>query len=187
MRQRDILLLQRAQISHHLQHQHEDQTDSIVFQLEQGRCALCQTPMCSTRRTSLHMSRVRSQPYHLRSMICSSTRVQTSSSTSSSPLAILVKKGEKILRGGLHSQGEHSLGLRNIGSFRRFTFVYFITVGLLCLLLSFKALVLYFNFSLYSVIVVYLIALQHFFFCAFKILLICLKYLTLVPQQDLVS
>ena len=32
-----------------------------------------------------------------------STMVQTPSPTSSNPLAILVKKGEKILRGSLHS------------------------------------------------------------------------------------
>ena len=49
------------------------------------------------------MSSVKSQPYHLRSMIYPSTRVQTPSLTSSSPLAIPVKKGEKILRGSLHS------------------------------------------------------------------------------------
>ena len=49
------------------------------------------------------MSSVKSQPYHLRSMIYPSTMVQTSSPTSSSLLAILVKKGEKILRGNLHS------------------------------------------------------------------------------------
>ena len=49
------------------------------------------------------MSRVKSQPYHLRSMTYMSTMIQTLSPPSSSPLAISVKKGEKILRGSLHS------------------------------------------------------------------------------------
>ena len=155
MRQRDLLLLQKAQLSHHPQHQHEDQTDSIVFQPEQSRCTLCQTPICSTRQTSLHMSRVKSQPYHLRSMIFPSTRVQTLSPTISSPLAIPVKKWEKILRGSLHNQGEHSLGLRNIGSFRLFIFVYFSFYNYMvycyyCFSLKFQYFVL--NFSLYSVV-----------------------------------
>ena len=44
-----------------------------------------------------------------------------------------------------------------------------------------------FNFSLYLVVVFISMLCSIFFFLAFKILLICLKYLTLVPQQDLVS
>ena len=121
----DSLLHQRLQHNHPLQHLHEDSTDLIAFLLEWTNYILCQTLMCSTPRTNLLMSRVRSLPYPLKSMIFPLTRVQIQSPTSSRPLTISIKKGEKILMRSLHSQGEHSLGLRNIGSFRRFTFIYF--------------------------------------------------------------
>ena len=49
------------------------------------------------------MSKVKSQPYHLRSLTYLSTVVQTPSLPSSSPLDIPIKKGEKILRESLHS------------------------------------------------------------------------------------
>ena len=78
------------------------------------------------KRTSLLMFRVRSKTYHLRSMIYSLTRVQTSSSTSSSPLAISVKKGEKFLKGSLHSvRGSIDLGLETMVIGHQFTFAYF--------------------------------------------------------------
>ena len=187
MRQKDLLLLQRAQLSHHPQRQHEDQTDSIVFQPEQSRCTLCQTPMCSTQRTNLHMSKVRLQPYHLRSMIYPSTKVQTPSPTNSSPLAIPVKKGEKVLRGSLHSvRGSIGLGLETLVH-RRITFVYFSIYDcqfMFLLLLFITSIFCFYNLVLYSVFFCTLLLLA--FFSTFNILILCLKYFTLVPQQDLV-
>ena len=59
-------------------------------------------------------------------MICLSTMVQTSSPTSSSPLAIPIKKGEKFLKGSLHSvRGSIDLGLETMVIGRQFTFAYF--------------------------------------------------------------
>ena len=59
-------------------------------------------------------------------MIYPSTRVQTSSPTSSSPLAISVKKEEKFLKGSLHIvRGSISLGLETMVIGHQFTFAYF--------------------------------------------------------------
>ena len=188
MRQRDLLLLQSHQLSHHPQHQHEDQTYLTDFQPKQSRCTLCQTPMCSTRRTNLLMSRIRSQPYHFILMICLSTRVQTPSLTSSSPLTISVKKGEKILRGSLHSvRGSIGLGLKTL-VYRRITFVYFSIYDrwFMFLLLLFITSVLCFYYSVLYLVCLCLSQCFVAFLCTFKILLLCLKYFTLVPQQDLV-
>ena len=139
--------------------------------------------MCSTRRTSLHMSKVRSQPYHLRSMICPSTRVQTPSPTSSNLLAIPIKKGEKILRGSLHNvRGSIGLGLETLVN-RRITFVYFSIYDcwFMFLLLLFIILVLWFYYSVLYLVYLCLPYCFVAFFCAFKIFLICLKSFTLVP------
>ena len=101
------------------------------------------------------MSKVRSQPYHLRSMICPSTRVQTPSPTSSNLLAIPIKKGEKILRGSLHNvRGSIGLGLETLVN-RRITFVYFVY--------NFSTLVLL--FSLIFSIFVFTLLLCSIFLC----------------------
>ena len=97
----DSLLPQSHQLSHHPQHQHEDQIDSTIFLTEQCRCTPCQIPICGTQQTSLLMSRVKSQLYHLRSMTYLSAMVQTPCKTSSSPLAIPIKKEEKYFEGEL--------------------------------------------------------------------------------------
>ena len=96
----DSPLLQRLQLDHHLQHQHEDQTDLIAFQLEWTRCLLCLTPICSTPQTSLHTSRVRSRHYLLRSRTCPQTVVQIQSPTSSSLF------GHSSQKGGENFEGE---------------------------------------------------------------------------------
>ena len=85
------------------------------------------------------MSRVKSQPYHLKLMTYPSSMVQTSSPTSSSPLAILVIKGEKILRRSLHCvRGSISLDLE--------TLVYWLSVFLGLFFASIKLLFLLFFF-----------------------------------------
>ena len=63
------------------------------------RCPPYWTHMCSTRRTNLPTFRAKSQPYPLRLRRYQLILVPTQSPRHSSPLAIPVKKGEKILRG----------------------------------------------------------------------------------------
>ena len=130
--------------------------------------------MCSTQWTSLLMYRVKSQPYHLRLMICPSARVQTSSPTNSSPLAIPIKTGEKILRGSLHSvRGSLGLGLETLVH-RRITIVYFTFYDcwFMFLLLLFITSVLCFYYSVLYLVCLCLSQCFVAFLCTFKILLL---------------
>ena len=118
--------------------------------------------MCSTPRPSLLISKVRSQLYPHRSMIYPWTRDQIQSSINSSLFGHSGKKGEKILRGSLHSvRGSIGLGLETlvIGSQAVYfcLFLAFITIGL-CLCFYCFCLKLQYTFllliqSLYSMFV----------------------------------
>ena len=119
------------------------------------------------------MSRVKSQPYYLRSIIYLSNRVQTLSPTSSSPLVIPVKKGEKILRGSLHSvRGIIGLVLETLVllviNLLLFIFSFyncwFMLMLLLLLFITSIQYTLFFNFYLYSVFVTFSMLCSIFFF-----------------------
>ena len=195
MRQRDLLLLQSHQLSHHPQHPHKDQIDLVVFQPEESRYTPCLTPICSTPQPSLLISRVRSQLYPYRSMIYPQTRDRIQSPISSSLFGHSdQKKGENVEGELAQCQGEHRFRFRNIG--------YWFTSGLLLfifsfyncwfmfmlLLLLFKTLVhfSFINSILYSVLEFVTISMLCNIFQYFQILIIRLEYFTLVPQQDLV-
>ena len=98
------------------------------------------------------------------------------------------KGGENLQGECAQFQGEHSLGLKTLvhSSGLPLFILAFITDGLLFLLFQLKVLVLcFYNSVLYSVFVFTLLLCSIFQY--FQILLICLKYLTLVPQQDIDS
>ena len=150
--------------------------------------------MCSTLRPSLHMSRDRSLHCLHKSRTCPRRKDQIQSLISSSLFGHFGQKGGENfvgeLRKSLHNvRGSIGLGLE--------TLVISSQMAYLCLLLAFITtslclcfycfhLKLQYTLCLFSVFIQFVIismlcSIFFFFFCAFKILPICLKYFILVP------